>query len=304
MMNGGGIYGKMCSLSNSEEQTRKQMSHAYSEESNPYSIDKHKGFQQALSKYKTNERDIREHKDYSSMLQKIRSECKTSHIKDHPQYAELMKKYAVSDTSTCPPTFKACPKPGTYLLKPDIAKNYVSRKDEGIAQLAQYKKKYVDLAANIKIHPQYTALMSKYASIDNSTCPPTFRSCKNAVSLEKKKQKKKQKKLIKIIKNNSESGEEHASVATDRNGSENTAILKEFIKKHPELKDIKKHPQYKALMNKVSCLDNTVCPPTYKKCKNKCPVVPITQHPDIHKYILKSQLPKILDKECRKMFNK
>ena len=300
-MYGGGIYGKMCSLSGSEEENRKQMKHAYQND-DPYSVDKHRDFRNVLSKYKQSVKDIREHHDYPALVQKIRSE--TGNIKEHPQYPALMEKYAVRDTTTCPPTYKSCPKPGTYLLKTDIAKGYVSRKDEGIAQLAKYKKKYQDLASDIKTHPSYPALMKKFAFVDNSTCPPTFKSCMQVIEEEKRKHKKKREKLVKKIANGtnasasaSASSGESESVIT---GSETIYVdakcrkaVTDFIKAHPELKDIKKHPQYKSLMEKVGCLDKSVCPPTYKKCKPKCPVIPIQDHPDIHKYILKTHIPKL-----------
>ena len=297
-MYGGGIYGKMCSLSGSEEENRKQMSHAYRDD-DPYSVDKHRDFRNAISSYKQTSKDIRDHRDYPALVQKLRSE--TGSIKDHPQYSVLMEKYAVRDTTTCPPTYKSCPKPGTYLLKTDIAKGYVSRKDEGIAQLAKYKKKYQDLASDIKKHPSYPALMKKFAFTDNSTCPPTFKSCREVIAEEKSKHKKKREKLIKKLADGSViKGSESELVAISGAGSETINVsakcrkaVSDFIKAHPELNDIKKHPQYKSLMDKVSCIDNTVCPPTYKKCKSKCPVIPIQDHPDIHKYILKTQIPKL-----------
>ena len=301
-MYGGGIYGKMCSLSGSEEENRKQMKHAYLND-DPYSIDKHRDFRNALSKYKQVAKDIRDHHDYPALVQKIRSECKTIDIKKHPQYLALMEKYAVKDTNTCPPTFKECPKPGTYIMKSDVAKGYVSRKDEGIAQLAKYKKKYQDIASDIKKHPAYPALMKKFAYVDNSTCPPTFKSCQEVIAEENKKNKKKREKLVKKLINGSglvKDESEMVTISGSGSGSETIKVnaqcrkaIDVFIKAHPELKDIKKHPQYKSLMEKVSCLDNTVCPPTYKKCKRKCPVVPIQDHPDIHKYILKSQIPNL-----------
>ena len=99
---------------------------------------------------------------------------------------------------------------------------------------------------------------------------------------------------------------ESASVSASEHEAENNNSinsLKNKIKKQAkEINALKK--KVKSTKEKYGWKDTSVCPPQFRVCKppKKLSSFDINDHPDIHKYILKTQLPKILDKECRKHF--
>jgi len=71
-------------------------------------------------------------------------------------------------------------------------------------------------------------------------------------------------------------------------------VTKKYKAKLVELKSIQNHPQYKELKQKIMMKYghriNTTCPPRIVPCppRKKLGDYPISNHPDIHKYILKS----------------
>ncbi len=311
-MTGGGIYGKMCTISNSEDQTRNNMKKAYRNDDNPYSLDKHKDFQKILSSYKEQSDDIRDHRDYSKLVKKVKSQCKLNDITRHPDYKNLMTKFAIKDNTTCPPKYKPCPDPSTYITKKDLKEKYVGKKDAELTKLIEIRNKYKDLLSDIKKHPKYEKLVSKYAWKDNTTCPPTIMNCSTAIKSVKAEMNKTINQLKKQLNQKKKevitAEEIIAPHSQEQVTSQKKQICKRAVKeykvKHPEIKDITKHPDYEKLMKRVGCLDNTSCPPTYKKCK--CPTIDsmdIKDHPNINKYILKTQMAKILKNQVSEEHN-
>lgn len=211
-----------------------------------------------------NEYDIRDHRDYGA-------QSKVSDITQHPQYPSLMKRYARQDKSTCPPTYKPCPPVST----------------DAVSQ------KYQELVADIRKHPQYKATMSKYALQDTTTCPPTYKPCPPVVMNQNQKQK-----LLAAVKSKVDSEYVHKDLIKDE--YVHKSELKDQYKKYLSASmeegsvlspaDVTKHPQCKALLEKYALKDTSTCPPTYKQCK-PLNQYPISDHPDIDKYILKSQIP-------------
>ena len=149
--------------------------------------------------------DITNHVDYDKHFAGYikRSECdhmlkaqRPCKITKHPKYKTMQKqlkeKYAIKDTSTCPPTYKECNVEGHP--------RFVSQ-----ANTITKLKKQLEAHKNISSHPQYQAMqrvlrslkrkneklrssgqtksvmeksiMEKYACKDTSTCPPTYKKC-------------------------------------------------------------------------------------------------------------------------------
>mgnify|MGYP003383955860 CR=1 FL=1 len=299
-----------------------------------YNVRNHKDFKKVLKDYKctlATKAPVTTHAPTqapsvpsTTIYDKITSKC--GNIKDHPQYKELMNKYARVDKSTCPSGYLPCDDIRADIRKhPDFAK-YVSvdsakeavhkvkdecnshfnskfraipiekhpdfdkyvLKSEVKDTLEKARKAQHSPNNSIKQHPQYKALMNKYALVDNSTCPPTYKPATSGSGVEANRQNDLLRRQLK-----------------DMNFKTSKAV-QVIQKQRADLdklrsRPISEHPQYKALMNKYTTVDHSTCPPTYHPCKT---ARDINQHPDIHKYILKSQLPDLLDRECRKHFRK
>lgn len=336
-MSGGGktsVYGKMCNISSangsnaeSSVESGVEVEHAYA--SDPYSIKKHKDFKKLMKNYihkskckgtrdnssqaqcKTlDEYDIRDHKHYKLISKAVKSNG-TSDIRKHPDYSKLMAKYAVRDSSTCPPTYKPCPNPKLSISKSVVDAKYIAREGKEYLLLKQVQKKYVDLLKDIKKHPNYSKLMDKYAVRDTSTCPPTYKPCKSARAEAEMRSEgtlfakdrgditthpdyKKQRKLSNF------DIRKHPDIVNYVHKDDIKKLRNKFVKDYaessPEMKamaDITKHPQYEKLMTKYARKDTSTCPPTFKTCQEckKLSEYAITDHPDIHKYMLKTQVP-------------
>jgi len=301
----------------------------------PYSITKHKDFNKLMKDYmlkskcdtqQVNE-SIKLHPQYKALMDKYalrdNSTCPpvykpvngdaikklnelskkykalSADIKEHSQFVPLMKKYSKGKD---PETNKYIPcstdllsssdKEQTRKILGDITKHpgindYVKIKD--VNSMCQ---KIVNKAANtvntdISKHPQYRALMSKYAIKDGTTCPPTYKPCiprkpiseipitshPDIVNYVSKSTVKKIVHDARKIKTQIEKANEVI---------QNQLYQIKLLQNTP-IKPIHEHPSYNNLID------------THRR-------TPITQHPDMHKYMLKSQLPALIDRECRKNF--
>ena len=234
----------------------------------------------------------------------------------------IKDKYARKDTSTCPPTYKPCLpdqsgliktlreqiarlKTETTTTKKELKTVEVARK----AEVDNNQKKII----GIKEHPQYKQLMQKYSWVDTSTCPPTFKPCSVLVTQLRNKITT-MKTMIEQLKNQLKLTA--TKIDTNPNYAKHIAKIRADATKACALRVTKarnqpltQHPKYTAfraglerqfqkqlkqeranLLDKYAIRDNTTCPPTYKQCRPG----PIVEHPDIHKYVLKSQLPVLL----------
>jgi hypothetical protein len=317
-MFGGGLYERVCKKSG-EQQTISRAFAEKNEDDDRYDIQKHKDFDKLMQKYvhksrcsaikpaikpaqasckDLNEYDIREHKDYATLMAKVRGNQAEMDIQQHPQYRALMDKYAIRDTTTCPPTYRACKMPKT---NPEWAAAY----------------------DDITKHPQYKSLMDKYARKDSTTCPPQYVPCpapgetldsfllKSLPISVGDRQKlvnmdgtQRHKYLMVMYKNFRDGKSVNGSTNSTKSPAEEeirkkiTSAVEEGklvipgkVAEHPECKAVQK-----VLLEKYAYKDNSTCPPTYKKCQPCQPCksikdMDINNHPDIDKYILKSQIP-------------
>jgi ribosomal protein S6 len=248
-------------------------------------------------------------------------------IGQHPDYNRLRKKYAVQDNTTCPATYKPCGSSRKMAEQITKAKSIISDQKAVIDKLKKM---------SIGQHPGYRGLMQKYAAKDNTTCPETYKPCgsshKMAEQITKAKsiisdQKAVIDKLKKMpigqhleyrglmqkyaVKDSTTCPETYKPRGDSRKMAEQITKAKSIISDQKAVIDklkkmpIGQHPEYRGLMQKYAVKDNTTCPATYKPCgSSRKAYVDINNHPDIHKYILKSQLPALVDKECRRNFSK
>jgi hypothetical protein len=190
-------------------------------------------------------------------------------IARHPGYKALMKKYAVLDKKTCPPTYRPCSlsnKVSTIAIEhhPDI-KKYVKRTDVDKikAELNSLTKMYVKRSEYDKLKLQYAQAIKSNNMSNN---------------------------LKLAAERNRISGSDQEM----RSAQETIRKQKQLIG-HLQNIPIQSHPQYEELMSHYATKDNTTCPSSYKPCKQS-----IDDHPEIHRYILKTQIPTLVTRECGK----
>ena len=156
--------------------------------------------------------DITNHVDYNKHFASYikRSECerrlktqRPCNITKHPEYKKMQKKlkekYAIKDTSTCPPTYKECNVEGhprfVYQAKTIASlKKQLESSKASLSLSPQYKamqrvlrslkRKNEKLRKSVKtmqsaehIKSIEKTIMEKYACKDTSTCPPTYKKC-------------------------------------------------------------------------------------------------------------------------------
>lgn len=342
-MSGGGIgvYEKLCTVTgNKSSKTKDNTEHAYTED--PFDIRKHKDFKAIMKDYikrsdcpgaknvKTNTCDptnIKTHPQYDALMKKYSiSTCDGTYkpcpanatelieaqqkyrelqgdIKKHPQYDALLKKYSYIDNSTCPPTYRPCtdkkcpkPKPPTQeqcspIIKQVIASGSDEQKRQLMGDITQHPdfKKYVHIDQVKKIsqkmlqknaekmntdygditkHPQYKKLMEQYATVDRSTCPYTYKPCVPQKDLK--------------------------NIPISSHPDFDKYVPKKKVK--TMVKQIQEAQQKLAAAKRLISQQQA----TIEQLRNR----PISKHPDIDQYMLKSQLPSMVDKECRKHFTK
>lgn len=339
-MFGGGVYGKLCTITNDRPSVRRatkviitqqppKVEHAY--DNDPYDIRKHKDFSLLMKNYihKSDCKIDKSHPQFKKLMKKYTSQEREKclavrkDISKHPQYRDLMNKYAKKRPGTCPVTYMPCPsganavtvngkvtqttknvvqkmlKHGSVTQKRELLgniKNHPDFKDYvHVSKVKSISQKLLQDAVNegkltsrchtdISKHPGYKALMMKYALPDNTKCPTTYHKCKDGLS----------RKLVEIP-----------------------------ITRHPDIKKYVKRADMESIKSDVLLMASKFAKAKaiindqrsiIKKLKNLPidlhpkynDVVPgqISQHPDIHKYILKSQIPGLIDKECKKHFSK
>ena len=157
-------------------------------------------------------------------------------------------------------------------------------------------------SGSIKDHPQYNALLKKYAMRDDSTCPPTYIPCQPPSKLKKVAITSHPDIGNYILKSQVKKRLENALSSETR-----LVKAKKVIRAQKKIINtlrtvpIESHPQYNNLMARYAVRDNTTCPPSYRPCEN---VHSINKHPEIHKYILKTQIPNLMDNKCRVNFKR
>lgn len=262
-----------------------------------YSIENHKDYKKLMKNYilkskcaaatntavacAPNDYDIKQHKDYPTLIQKC-------------------KEFAVAQGSAC---------------ASGAAVNAAAVKANGDMLLAKVQREMLRLRSDITKHPQYDALMSKYAT-RSGTCPPTYApktvadfdvkthpDIVNYVSKDEVKQLKREL-AIRLQRANMQT-------RTPGDITQHPDIHKYILKS--QLPDqMATQLQVETLQKQLTDAKRLIQGLTARcKAQTQTAQVPkdksvasfdITQHPDIHKYILKTQIPDILDKECRKHF--
>ncbi len=272
---------------------------------------------------------ITKHKDFNRLMKNymLKSQCtargaQPPEIAQHPQYPDLMNKYALRDTGTCPPTYKPCP--------------------------ANVIKECQALKADIKLHPQYNGLISGDTATEHAVEAKRIKKILSKASTPEQKRE-----VLGSITDHPDIVN-YVPVATARSACK-AAIHKarSAAPACPANSDITQHPGYPGLMKTYAIRDTTTCPPVYKPCPTppdlsnyvrksqfdstaqqlaeiqriaqrqqaaigKLKDAPIEAHPqypalvqklsdlnknpNIHKYILKTQIPALLDRECRTHF--
>ena len=249
-----------------------------------YDITKHKDFQKIMATMmlKSNCAVPKEQLIHYITL----DDCNKRPIEKHPQYPLLMKKCSI----------------------PSERKEL---KDYPINQHPDFNKAVKQIIQSLPIekHPQYQSLMSKYAIRDTTTCPPTYKPCNLRNGNNGK-----------IV---TQAGEQVVYQSLDGQTlyklNNQGYLVKVINGKEIQLEgvppktnindfDITTHKDYPKVLEKYALRDNTTCPATYKPCK-KLSEYEIAQHPDINKYVLKTQLPKSITpneeellKQCRHHF--
>lgn len=199
--------------------------------------------------------------------------------------AELAKRKPDVKQLSCPPQRKCppqrqCPPQktiGNFPIQshPDFG-NYISRDEAKRIMMEELNKLRAQMGRKIPIeqHPDYKALMEKYACKDDKTCPPTWRPAKCTCPRPGKcppcpecRQK------IGPIS-------EHPDFNQYISKEEAKRLMKQELQKcqKTSIGRIEDHPDYKNLMDQYACKDDKTCPPSYKKCKMctcpKCPACP------------------------------
>lgn len=263
-----------------------------------YSIENHKDYKKLMQNYilkskcaaaataaaacssksckSLNDYDIKQHKDYPTLIQK----CK--------EFAAAQNNAGATVSAASVATAKA----NCDML------------------MAKVRREMLRLRSDITKHPQYEDLMNKYAK-RSGTCPPTYApktagdfdikthpDIVNYVSKDEVKQLKRE--LALRLQRASAPGDitQHPDIhkyilKSQLPGQMATQLQMETLQK--QLADAKRIIQ--GLASKCKAQTQTQTPKDQSVAS-----FDITQHPDIHKYILKTQIPDILDKECRKHF--
>ena len=120
-------------------------------------------------------------------------------IDKHPHYQNLMAKYAIRDTSTCPPIYKPCnlkynsngqiittsgdtivyqSTDGTVLYKLNASNQIIKVFNGQEIQLEGLLPKTNINDFDITTHVDYPKILEIYALRDNTTCPPSYKPCK------------------------------------------------------------------------------------------------------------------------------
>lgn len=352
-MEGGGVYGKLCVLTGSNNDTPSvKMAHKASRavtearsaeaetdapfQDDPYSIQRHKDFGKLM-------------KDYMLKSHCVKPNVPVDKISKHPDYAKLMNKYAMKVPDTCPPSFKPCP----------------------IKSAKEYEQCKI-IRNDIRKHPKYNDLMATHERLagivmnaDGTVSENKVKTTAGMVEQIMKSGTPKQKRAVLGPM------EQHPDFSNYIHISKVHRMSKDMLDKAIQegklpincSNDITKHPGYKKLMAKYALQAGPGCPPTFRPCKplrsynieqhpdaknyvRKADVakiksklmklatkneqaravirqqqlaldklrmqhqnivdryVPIGNHPDIHRYILKTQIPSLIDRECRQNFKK
>lgn len=196
--------------------------------------------------------------------EKSNNQKKEISIKEHPDYKKLMQKYSWVDTKTCPPTFKPC----TLLV------DQLKKKIQVMQQLTAQLKQQLSVAqSNAKLpitkHPEYVAHIKKIREAASKACNLKLGKLRTGF----------QKRPI----------TEHPDYATLqlRVQKQTQQVLQQRLK-----------AERATIMKKYATRDNTTCPPRYIPCDANA-TKPIEQHPEIHKYVLKTQIPELMKMQPR-----
>ena len=230
-------------------------------------------------------------KHFSSYIK--RSECnrllkaqRPCKITKHPEYKKMQKKlkekYAIKDTSTCPPTYKECnieshPRFISQAKTIDKLKKQlknISNHPEYQAMqrvLRSLKRKNENLRDTTVSSANAKSIMEKYACKDTSTCPPTYKKCDKVRSGCKKieshpKYIKLQKKLAKA--------KTLANANANSHSSEENSTALASVKDHPMFLEMKRgyKREIGKLEQQIALLKEFEIKFKSHKCK-KCPVL-------------------------------
>lgn len=357
-MKGGGVYGKLCVLTGSNDdipsvKTVKTVKASKASETgavagagtevtesetpfqdDPYSIQRHKDFGKLMN-------------DYMLKSHCMPPNVQVGKITKHPDYHKLMDKYAMRVPDTRPQTYMPCP----------------------LDSVDKYRECRT-IRKDITKHPDYDDFMAKQANMagvvmnaDGTVSENKVRTTAKIVEKIMKAGTPDQKRAVLGPMNQHPDYKDYVHLSRVHKMSKD--MLDRAIKegKLPVncSSDITKHPGYKKLMDKYALRENTACPPVFRPCKplssyrieqhpdaknyvHKSDLnriksklmklalknekaravirqqqlaldklraqhqnvvdryVPIANHPDIHRYILKTQIPSLMDRECRQNF--
>jgi hypothetical protein len=300
-----------------------------------YDITKHKDFQKIMAKMML-KADCAVPKDqlikYITVIdcdKKVKEyDCANLPIDKHPQYNETMKKYSVPSTN-CPPQYKpcekckknepcptcpvcpkapecpkapVCPKAPECPPQKTIGDFPINTHPDFYNYVAKSKVSQLVASMPIEKHPQYQPLMMKYAMRDMATCPPIYKPCNLRMGFDNQVLTPTGDMVVYqspdgqiLYKINSQK-----QMVKSINGRDtlldgpNQITINSF--------DITTHNDYPKVLEKYAIKDTTTCPPSYKPCKS-LQQHDITQHPDINKYILKTQIPHCTDNNIYKTPN-
>jgi len=158
---------------------------------NKYPIEKHPQYPSLMAKYAERKPGSCP-PQYLPYLMRTNGTCAKMPIEQHPQYQGLMNRVACKKPGTCPTQYTRCKtecppqkKISDFDIKnhPDFGK-YVpkSQVKEMVDEEVSKRQR------NIKLHPQYPALMNKYARRVPNTCPPQYaphEPCPKVPSMDK-----------------------------------------------------------------------------------------------------------------------
>lgn len=314
-MQGGGVYGKLCVLTGSnndipslmkanrmvkatqlaerkaeEAKTAKKKAEAAKRAVEVQQAKRAEAARaaKAASPFKTDPYSIQRHKDFGKLMKDymLKSRCAAPNfpiddISKHPDYDSLMEEYAMRVPDTCPQTYMPCP----------------------VESLAQYEECQT-IREDITQHPGYDDFMTEQTRLAG-----VVMNADGTVSESKVKT------TAEVMKKIMESGtpeqkravlgsmEQHPDYGDYVHISRVHKMSKDMLDdaiKHGKLpvncsEDITKHPGYKKLMEKYALRDSAVCPPVFRPCK-PLKAYDITQHPDAKNYVRKSDLAKIKSK--------
>lgn len=241
----------------------------------PYSITKHRDFKKLMHDYLLLKTD-----NGGEVGQALKDYVlHNTPITEHGEYYETMNKYAIREAGVCPPQYKPCPKNAYKWQK---LANY-------------YKGEYESCVKEpITEHRDYRQLMNKYAyQTDKSNSKCDYMPCEQAIADKvaehekrlKAKYETKLKCLERKYKQKLESIKYMQSVTdVQRKNEEYRGKLENKINDysarcHIEIEKVKR--QYGFVDENGNVLPSKVLEKD------------INRHPDIHKYILKSQIPLI-----------